>query len=199
MSSFELTGRKVLVTGGARGLGAGMATAMAAAGASVMLGDVTKDVGEQTAAAITANGGGKAGFVALDVTDDAQWESAVAHTVAELGGLDVVVNNADRKGGHVLVGGDERVYGVDHGLTLHTEDKLRTVLWGWIGDELRDELLEPLRVLRGKLDGELGEEIGEHVTRREVAALRSRVDRLLNEPRFPEPNGYGPAIPWPAF
>lgn len=94
MSSFELTGRKVLVTGGARGLGAGMATAMAAAGAEVMLADVAKDVGEQTAATITGNGGGRAAFVALDVTDDAQWESAVAHTVAELGGLDVVVNNA---------------------------------------------------------------------------------------------------------
>jgi NAD(P)-dependent dehydrogenase (short-subunit alcohol dehydrogenase family) len=87
--SDELAGRKVLVTGGARGLGAGMGTAMAAAGASVMLADVTKDVGEQTAADIPG-----AHFVALDVTDDAQWESAVAHTVSELGGLDVVVNNA---------------------------------------------------------------------------------------------------------
>ena len=113
--------------------------------------------------------------------------------------FDVVVNNADRKGGHVLVGGDDRVYGVDHGLTLHTEDKLRTVLWGWIGDEVGADLLESLRVLRGKLAGEFGDEIGEHVTRREVAALRSRVDRMINEPRFPEPNGYGPAIPWPAF
>lgn len=113
--------------------------------------------------------------------------------------FDVVVNNADRKGGHVLVGGDERVYGVDHGLTMHTEDKLRTVLWGWVGDELRDELLDPLRTLRRKLAGELGEDLGEHVTRREVAALRSRVDRLLDRARFPEPSGYGPAIPWPAF
>ncbi|RZT84465.1 putative repeat protein (TIGR03843 family) [Pseudonocardia sediminis] len=113
--------------------------------------------------------------------------------------FDVVVNNADRKGGHVLVGGDERVYGVDHGLTLHTEDKLRTVLWGWVGDELRQDLIEPLKTLRRKLSGDFGDEIGEHVTRREVAALRSRIDRLIDEPRFPEPNGYGPAIPWPAF
>jgi len=89
----ELTGRRALITGGARGLGAGMATAMAAAGASVMIADVLKDVGEQTAAGIV-DAGGTARFVALDVTDDAQWESAVAHTVAELGGLDVVVNNA---------------------------------------------------------------------------------------------------------
>jgi 3alpha(or 20beta)-hydroxysteroid dehydrogenase len=93
MSAFALTGRRVLITGGARGLGAGMAGAMAAAGAAVMIADVSKDVGEQTAAGISGPGG-TARFVALDVTDDAQWEAAVAHTVSELGGLDVVVNNA---------------------------------------------------------------------------------------------------------
>ena len=87
--SEQLAGRRVLITGGARGLGAGMATAMAAAGASVMLADVLKDVGEQTAAEIPG-----ARFVELDVTDDTQWEAAVAHTVTALGGLDVVVNNA---------------------------------------------------------------------------------------------------------
>src|ERR1700712_3161322 len=93
MSAFELTGRRALITGGARGLGAGRASAMAAAGASVMIADVSKDVGEQTAAGI-AGPGGAARFVELDVTDDVAWEAAVAHTVAELGGLDVVVNNA---------------------------------------------------------------------------------------------------------
>ena len=113
--------------------------------------------------------------------------------------FDVVTNNADRKGGHVLVGGDDRVYGVDHGLTLHVENKLRTVLWGWIGDTLSDAELDALRTLRRVLNGDLASSLGEHVTRREVAALRSRVDGLLNAGCFPEPNGYGPAIPWPAF
>ncbi len=89
MTRFDLTGRRALVTGGARALGAGMAQALTAAGARVMLADVLKDVGEQTAAGIE-----RAGFVQLDVTDDAGWEAAVAHTVAELGGLDIVVNNA---------------------------------------------------------------------------------------------------------
>ncbi|MBC8094038.1 MAG: SDR family oxidoreductase [Pseudonocardia sp.] len=89
MTTLDLTGRRALVTGGARGLGAGMAQALSDAGASVMIADVLKDVGEQTAAGIDG-----AGFVALDVTDDAAWEAAVAHTVAEFGGLDVVVNNA---------------------------------------------------------------------------------------------------------
>jgi 3alpha(or 20beta)-hydroxysteroid dehydrogenase len=93
MTVFELTGRRALVTGGARGLGAGMAQALAAAGASVMIADVLKDVGEKTAADI-AGTGATAGFVQLDITSDAEWEAAVAHTVAELGGLDIVVNNA---------------------------------------------------------------------------------------------------------
>lgn len=89
MGGIDLTGRRALVTGGARGLGEGMARALAAAGATVMLADVLKDVGEKTAADIEG-----AHFVELDVTDDAGWESAIAHTVAELGGLDVLINNA---------------------------------------------------------------------------------------------------------
>jgi NAD(P)-dependent dehydrogenase (short-subunit alcohol dehydrogenase family) len=89
MSSVDLSGRSALVTGGARGLGAGMAAALAGAGARVMIADVLKDLGEQTAAELPGGG-----FVELDVTGDAAWEAAIAHTVAELGGLDVLVNNA---------------------------------------------------------------------------------------------------------
>jgi 3alpha(or 20beta)-hydroxysteroid dehydrogenase len=70
MSKFDLGGRKALVTGGARGLGAGMATALSKAGAAVMIGDVLTDVGRETAKAL-ATGGAKAAFVTLDVTDDA--------------------------------------------------------------------------------------------------------------------------------
>jgi NAD(P)-dependent dehydrogenase (short-subunit alcohol dehydrogenase family) len=101
MQQFDLTGRRALVTGGARGLGAGMAQALTAAGARVMIADVLKDVGEQTAAGL--EGGA---FVELDVTDDAGWEAAVAHTVAELGGLDVVVNNAGIEVTQLLVDTD---------------------------------------------------------------------------------------------
>ncbi|ANY10185.1 phosphatidylinositol kinase [Pseudonocardia sp. HH130630-07] len=113
--------------------------------------------------------------------------------------FDVVVNNADRKGGHVILAGDGDVYGVDHGLTLHTEPKLRTVLWGWVGDELGEDRTAQLKELRARLAGDFADVLGEHVTRREVAALRSRIDHLLAEPRFPGPDGFGPAIPWPAF
>jgi 3alpha(or 20beta)-hydroxysteroid dehydrogenase len=89
MTQLDLSGRRALVTGGARGLGAGMAQALTAAGARVMIADVLKDVGEQTAAGLEG-----AGFVQLDITSDAEWEAAVAHTVSEFGGLDIVVNNA---------------------------------------------------------------------------------------------------------
>jgi 3alpha(or 20beta)-hydroxysteroid dehydrogenase len=97
VSAFDLTGCRVLVTGGAQGLGEGMARALGAAGAAVMIADVAKDLGERTAATIGAR------FVALDVTDDAGWEAAVAQTVDELGGLDVVVNNAGLEVTQLLV------------------------------------------------------------------------------------------------
>jgi NAD(P)-dependent dehydrogenase (short-subunit alcohol dehydrogenase family) len=93
MSVYDLTGRRALVTGGARGLGAGMAEALARAGASVVIGDIQEDTGKATADAIGA-AGATAAFVPLDVTDDASWEAAVNATIDELGGLDIVVNNA---------------------------------------------------------------------------------------------------------
>jgi NAD(P)-dependent dehydrogenase (short-subunit alcohol dehydrogenase family) len=112
MTRFDLAGRRALVTGGARGLGAGAAGALAAAGARVVIADVLEDVGERTAAGLPG-----CGFVALDVTDDAAWASAVAHAVGELGGLDVVVNNAGLEVTRLLVDTDpdeqRRMYDVN--------------------------------------------------------------------------------------
>jgi NAD(P)-dependent dehydrogenase (short-subunit alcohol dehydrogenase family) len=93
MAKFDLTGRKALVTGGARGLGEGMARALAEAGASVMIGDVLTSLGKDVAGQITA-GGAKAGFVKLDVTQEDDWAAAVKATVDTLGGFDILVNNA---------------------------------------------------------------------------------------------------------
>ncbi|WP_037305658.1 SDR family NAD(P)-dependent oxidoreductase [Amycolatopsis orientalis] len=93
MGSYDLSGRKALVTGGAQGLGAGMAEALALAGASVIIGDVQEDLGRATADQIEQNGA-TAGFVRLDVTDERSWEQAVTAVIGELGGLDIVVNNA---------------------------------------------------------------------------------------------------------
>jgi 3alpha(or 20beta)-hydroxysteroid dehydrogenase len=93
MSVFELHRRKALVTGGARGLGAGIAEALARAGADVVVADIREDLGEATASAL-ARLGVTARFIPLNVTDEASWETATARTIDELGGLDIVVNNA---------------------------------------------------------------------------------------------------------
>lgn len=93
MTSYDLTGRTALVTGGAQGLGAGMAQALTAAGAAVAVADIQREAGEKTVEELRA-AGAKAEFVPLDVTVDDQWEAAVAQVVDALGGLDIVVNNA---------------------------------------------------------------------------------------------------------
>ncbi|MDT8912800.1 SCO1664 family protein [Amycolatopsis sp. PS_44_ISF1] len=117
----------------------------------------------------------------------------------ELAVLDIVVNNTDRKGGHLLAGTDGRVYGVDHGICLHTDPKLRTVLWGWIGERVPEETVEKLRRLRSELDGRLGADLGEHLTAFEIRALGQRADSLLAEGVFPAPGDDWRAIPWPLF
>ncbi|MDA9442157.1 oxidoreductase [Bradyrhizobium sp. CCBAU 51745] len=93
MSEKSLDGRKALVTGGARGIGAAIAEALARSGAAVMIGDILDDVGKDSAGQI-ARLGVKTGFVHLDVSDDAQWEKATAATIATLGGYDILINNA---------------------------------------------------------------------------------------------------------
>jgi uncharacterized repeat protein (TIGR03843 family) len=112
--------------------------------------------------------------------------------------FDILVNNADRKGGHVLRGVDGGVYGVDHGLCLHIEDKLRTVLWGWAGKPIDDETLESIAALTDALDDALADELTALVTPREVRALRRRARDLLSTPVMPGPDRHRP-IPWPAF
>jgi 3alpha(or 20beta)-hydroxysteroid dehydrogenase len=93
MGAIDLKGRKALVTGGARGLGAGMVKALSAAGADVMIADVLIEAGQERARQLSSEGA-KVGFVALDVTDDTQWAQAIEATMAALGGLDLLVNNA---------------------------------------------------------------------------------------------------------
>ena len=112
--------------------------------------------------------------------------------------FDILINNADRKGGHILSGVDGNVYGVDHGVSLHVQDKLRTVLWGWAGKPVDDETLETVTRLRDELRGALGEQLSGHITRREVDALHGRTVALLDNPVMPTPDRRRP-IPWPAF
>ena len=113
--------------------------------------------------------------------------------------FDVFVNNADRKGDHILAMPGGHRYGVDLGLTFHVEDKLRTVLWGWLGEELSEEERDGVaRVLDG-LDGELGRGLAELLSAEETEALAERCTQLLDDRRFPSPSGLTPAVPWPLF
>ena len=111
--------------------------------------------------------------------------------------LDAVINNADRKGGHLLPAPEGRLYGIDHGVTFNAENKLRTLLWGWAGEKLTPEAVEVLERLGDALDGTLGVRLGELVTGAELDATRTRVAGLLASGRHPEPSGEWPAIPWP--
>ncbi|MEU4098968.1 SCO1664 family protein [Streptomyces sp. NPDC026673] len=116
----------------------------------------------------------------------------------QLAVLDAVINNADRKGGHLLPAADGRLYAIDHGVTFNTENKLRTLLWGWAGEPLTDEAVDVLGKLSAELaDGGLGARLAELITVAELDALRARVTALLRSGRHPEPSGEWPAIPWP--
>lgn len=116
-----------------------------------------------------------------------------------LAALDAVINNGDRKGGHLLQGPGGRLYAIDHGVSFHAEDKLRTLLWGWAGEPLPAQTAKALAVLRDRLaaGGPLATRMGELITPAELAALRGRVDVLLDGGRYPQPGGEWPAIPWP--
>ena len=140
----------------------------------------------------------------LDASDGGGGPVSLVHedtaALRRMAVFDVLVNNADRKGGHVLAMPDGHRFGVDHGVSLHTDDKLRTVLWGWAREPLRPEERAGVEALVTQLvEGPLREELRGLLTGAEVAALARRCDRLLRKGRMPTPSGGWPAIPWPAF
>lgn len=113
--------------------------------------------------------------------------------------FDVLVNNADRKGGHVLPLPDGRRLGVDHGVTFHVEPKLRTVLWGWVGEPLEADEVAGVERVRAGLGGALGDRLAGLLEDEELDALAARCDRLLVDGVFPEHDSDMPAVPWPLF
>ncbi len=113
--------------------------------------------------------------------------------------FDLIVNNADRKGDHVLAMTDGHRYGVDHGLTFHQDHKLRTVLWGWAGDGLTDDELDGVDRVSEGLHGDLGRHLAELLSAEEIAAFAARCASLRSSRQFPAPSGEMPAVPWPLF
>jgi uncharacterized repeat protein (TIGR03843 family) len=113
--------------------------------------------------------------------------------------FDAVVNNADRKGGHLLPTETGRIFAVDHGVCFAATDKLRTLLWNWAGEPLAGEEHTLLRRLRADLDNGLGAAIADLLTPEEIKATAARVDRLLANGTLPVPTDDWPAVPWPPF
>jgi hypothetical protein len=113
--------------------------------------------------------------------------------------FDAIINNTDRKIGHLLPTRGGQVYGCDHGVTFHTEDKLRTVLWQWAGQNFDSTELELLRALSAKFNAPFGTLLETLITVEEFNALKFRVNRLINTGMFPNPSSDWPAVPWPPF
>jgi uncharacterized repeat protein (TIGR03843 family) len=139
----------------------------------------------------------------LDAEDHRRRPVALVHRddpgLQLMAAFDAIINNADRKGGHVLVDRDGRLYGVDHGVSFHHEPKLRTVLWGWAGKALPPACLEAARNVGEALRGDLRAQLARLLSPAEIRALSRRVDRLIDAGVFPEPSGHWPTVPWPAF
>jgi uncharacterized repeat protein (TIGR03843 family) len=113
--------------------------------------------------------------------------------------FDAVVNNADRKGSHLLPTATGTVLGVDHGICFSADPKLRTVLWAWRGEPIDDDELAIIRRVCNAIDGALGRDLGELLSEREVRATQRRAEQLLREGTFPQPDPLRPAVPWPPF
>ena len=112
--------------------------------------------------------------------------------------FDAIINNTDRKIGHLLPDKSGRLFGCDHGVTFHSEYKLRTVLWQWAGEPLLDSEIEILQKAIYEF-AQIKDALNDYLTKDELVALEIRIRELLESETFPLPNPDWPSIPWPAF
>lgn len=113
--------------------------------------------------------------------------------------FDAIINNTDRKIGHLLPENEQKVFGCDHGVTFHADDKLRTVLWQWANEPFTAEEIGLLQRAHSELAGQLGQMLAPLLTEVEIQGTSQRVSNLLASGSFPLPNPNWPAVPWPAF
>jgi uncharacterized repeat protein (TIGR03843 family) len=113
--------------------------------------------------------------------------------------FDALINNADRKGGHILFDADDKLWLIDHGLCFHIEPKLRTVVWNFAEQPIPPELLEDLRAFLDKLEppSELSAQLSIYLNAREIQALAQRAEQLIADGRFPSPRADERSYPWP--
>ncbi|MEJ2569013.1 MAG: SCO1664 family protein [Anaerolineales bacterium] len=110
--------------------------------------------------------------------------------------FDFLINNADRKGGHVLLAPDGHIHLIDHGVCFHQDYKLRTVVWDFVDEPIPQELLADVKAFLQRLDeaGELYTAYEELLSEDEIQARKDRAGKLLVARRFPKP---GPGRPYP--
>ncbi len=113
--------------------------------------------------------------------------------------FDAVINNTDRKGGHVLLGEDGKLWCIDHGVTFHEYPKLRTVIWDFTEMPIPHEILADLCALEPRLarGNALADSLGQLLSAREIKALRKRLADLIARGVYPQPPEDWPAVPWP--
>lgn len=113
--------------------------------------------------------------------------------------FDVVINNTDRKGGHIILDNDNHIWLIDHGVCFHIQPKLRTVVWDFAGRPIAEKNLQQIVALKEKLaPGQAArEELSHHLTSKEVDAMIFRIDRLLRAGVFPRPSDDRYSYPWP--
>ena len=128
----------------------------------------------------------------LDIVEIAQSTHPAIRAMAL---FDAIINNTDRKYGHILPKSNEEIFGCDHGVTFHEDPKLRTVLWQFTNEKFtraeRKIIENAIEVSKALLS--------EHLTDREIEALIERSRQLLERGAFPEPSQDWPAVPWPPF
>jgi uncharacterized repeat protein (TIGR03843 family) len=113
--------------------------------------------------------------------------------------FDLIINNADRKGGHILLGDDQHIWLIDHGLSFHTQPKLRTVIWDFSGETIEKDLVEQLQKLLTELKekGEIHKQLAQLLDEKELDALKSRIKFFIEQPEFPLPDENVRQFPWP--
>jgi len=129
----------------------------------------------------------------IDVVQFAQTQSK---KIRQMALFDALINNGDRKFGHILPVSEDIVYGCDHGVTFNRENKLRTVLWQWAGREFDANEIAVIELFIEKFDSK---QFSDLLTSEEIEATLKRAEDLLTGQLFPEPSPDWPAIPWPPF
>ena len=128
-----------------------------------------------------------------DVTNLA---SSSNQRIREMALFDALINNADRKFGHILYIDDSKIFGCDHGVSFHAENKLRTVLWQFADKPLKSEEIAKIAKVLASLDEQYLESL---LTRSEIEAFIDRARSLLETGKFPMPNPNWPPVPWPPY